>query len=128
MRLVSLRDDGLRAPQTDQQRTLLGVVALAALLGLGVAELTSRRISRMLRSVASSARAYSVADGDLKVAEDDPPEEIREVAEALDISIHTVETHRKNIKRKLGISSTAGLTRYAMEHGVLQGGGALFSD
>ncbi|SMX22451.1 response regulator transcription factor [Boseongicola aestuarii] len=49
----------------------------------------------------------------------------REVAEVLDISIHTVETHRKNIKRKLGISSTAGLTRYAMEHGVLQGTGQL---
>ncbi|MEN8893096.1 MAG: LuxR C-terminal-related transcriptional regulator, partial [Planktotalea arctica] len=42
----------------------------------------------------------------------------------LDISVRTVETHRKNIKRKLGISSTAGLTRYAMEHGVLQGTGA----
>ncbi|MDD9977795.1 MAG: response regulator transcription factor, partial [Boseongicola sp.] len=49
----------------------------------------------------------------------------REVAEDLNISIHTVETHRKNIKRKLGISSTAGLTRYAMEHGVLQGTGKL---
>ncbi len=47
----------------------------------------------------------------------------RDVAEELDISIRTVETHRKNIKRKLGISSTAGLTRYAMEHGVLQGTG-----
>ncbi len=45
----------------------------------------------------------------------------KEVALALDISVYTVETHRKNIKRKLGISSTAGLTRYAMEHGVLQG-------
>ncbi|MFO6463759.1 response regulator transcription factor [uncultured Jannaschia sp.] len=45
------------------------------------------------------------------------------VAHDLDISIRTVETHRKNIKRKLGISSTAGLTRYAMEHGVLQGTG-----
>ncbi|WP_428516498.1 response regulator transcription factor [Roseovarius sp.] len=45
------------------------------------------------------------------------------VAFALDISVRTVETHRKNIKRKLGISSTAGLTRYAMEHGVLQGTG-----
>ena len=48
----------------------------------------------------------------------------KEVANALDISVRTVETHRKNIKRKLGISSTAGLTRYAMEHGVLQGTGA----
>ncbi|MCZ4351460.1 response regulator transcription factor [Roseovarius aestuarii] len=47
----------------------------------------------------------------------------REVAASLDISVRTVETHRKNIKRKLGISSTAGLTRYALEHGVLQGTG-----
>lgn len=45
------------------------------------------------------------------------------VALTLDISVRTVETHRKNIKRKLGISSTAGLTRYAIEHGVLQGTG-----
>ncbi|UWQ19525.1 response regulator transcription factor [Jannaschia sp. M317] len=45
------------------------------------------------------------------------------VAHKLDISVRTVETHRKNLKRKLGISTTAGLTRYAMEHGVLQGTG-----
>ncbi|TFL19714.1 response regulator [Jannaschia formosa] len=47
----------------------------------------------------------------------------KEVAHELDISVRTVETHRKNLKRKFGISSTAGLTRYAMEHGVLQGTG-----
>tara|TARA_B110000977_G_scaffold198465_1_gene283380 strand:- start:262 stop:906 length:645 start_codon:yes stop_codon:yes gene_type:complete len=47
----------------------------------------------------------------------------KQVALTLDISVRTVETHRKNIKRKLGISSTAGLTRYALEHGVLQGTG-----
>lgn len=50
----------------------------------------------------------------------------KEVAADLTISVHTVETHRKNIKRKLGINSTAGLTRYAMEHGVLQGTGVAF--
>ena len=50
----------------------------------------------------------------------------KEVAQNLDISVRTVETHRKNIKRKLGISSTAGLTRYALEHGVLQGTGSAF--
>ncbi|MEM1077087.1 MAG: response regulator transcription factor [Pseudomonadota bacterium] len=50
----------------------------------------------------------------------------KEVAATLEISVRTVETHRKNIKRKLGISSTAGLTRYAMEHGVLQGTGVSF--
>lgn len=47
----------------------------------------------------------------------------KDVAQALNISVRTVETHRKNIKRKLNISSTAGLTRYALEHGVLQGTG-----
>jgi len=49
----------------------------------------------------------------------------KDVAKELEISVRTVETHRKNIKRKLGISSTAGLTRYAMEHGVLQGTGTV---
>ena len=49
----------------------------------------------------------------------------KDVAIELEISVRTVETHRKNIKRKLGISSTAGLTRYAMEHGVLQGTGTV---
>jgi len=47
----------------------------------------------------------------------------KEVAGTLNISVRTVETHRQNIKRKLGISSTAGLTRYALQHGVLQGTG-----
>lgn len=44
----------------------------------------------------------------------------KEVARDLEISHRTVETHRQNIKRKLGISTAAGLTRYAIEHGVLQ--------
>ncbi len=43
----------------------------------------------------------------------------KEIARELDISIRTVETHRKNIKRKIGHSSTAGLTRYAIESGIL---------
>ena len=45
----------------------------------------------------------------------------KDVAILYRISVRTAETHRKNIKRKLGITSTAGLTRYPMEHGVLQG-------
>lgn len=47
----------------------------------------------------------------------------KEVGLALNISVRTVETHRKNIRKKLDITSTAGLTRYALEHGVLQGTG-----
>lgn len=43
----------------------------------------------------------------------------KDVASTLDISARTVETHRKNIKKKLGIATTAGLTRYAIENGLI---------
>lgn len=43
----------------------------------------------------------------------------KDVAARLDISARTVETHRKNIKKKLGIATTAGLTRYAIANGLI---------
>jgi two-component system nitrate/nitrite response regulator NarL len=43
----------------------------------------------------------------------------KDVAGELDISVRTVETHRKNIKKKLGIGTTAGLTRYVIDHGLM---------
>lgn len=43
----------------------------------------------------------------------------RQIAQTLAISERTVETHRKNIKRKLKITTTAGLTRFAIEHDLL---------
>jgi DNA-binding NarL/FixJ family response regulator len=42
----------------------------------------------------------------------------RDIAQTLGISAATVETHRKNIKKKLNIATTAGLTRYAIENGL----------
>jgi two-component system, NarL family, nitrate/nitrite response regulator NarL len=42
----------------------------------------------------------------------------RDIAQSLGISAATVETHRKNLKKKLGIATTAGLTRYVIEHGL----------
>jgi len=41
-----------------------------------------------------------------------------EIADKLCISAETVKTHRRNIKHKLGISSTAELTRYAIREGL----------
>ncbi|HEU5105587.1 MAG TPA: response regulator transcription factor [Solirubrobacterales bacterium] len=43
----------------------------------------------------------------------------REVAEQLDLSIRTVETHRAHIQQKLGLSSRPELTRYALDHGLI---------
>ncbi len=44
----------------------------------------------------------------------------KNIARILDISVRTVETHRHNIKKKLGIHSAAGLTRYAIENGLVK--------
>lgn len=42
----------------------------------------------------------------------------KEMARELDISVRTVETHRRNIKTKLDISTTPGLVRYAIDNGL----------
>lgn len=43
----------------------------------------------------------------------------REAAAELGISVRTVETHRDSLMRKLGIHTVAGLTRFAIEHRLL---------
>ena len=42
----------------------------------------------------------------------------KDISKALEISIRTVEAHRRNIKSKLGIESFAELIRYALDHGI----------
>ena len=44
----------------------------------------------------------------------------KEMARKLDISVRTVETHRRNIKAKLDISTTPGLVRYAIDNGLCE--------
>jgi len=39
----------------------------------------------------------------------------REIAESFNSSVATVETHRKNLKKKLGVTTTAGLVRYVLD-------------
>ncbi|MDP9840671.1 DNA-binding NarL/FixJ family response regulator [Neorhizobium huautlense] len=42
----------------------------------------------------------------------------RDIAQALAISEATAETHRKKVKKKLGITTTAGLVRFAIDNGL----------
>jgi len=45
----------------------------------------------------------------------------KEIAAALHIGVRTVETHRAHLLRKLAMRSTAELTRFAIEQGLLKG-------
>lgn len=45
----------------------------------------------------------------------------KEIAEILSLKAGTVTFHRTAISRKLGISTTAALTHYAIEHGLVAG-------
>jgi len=44
----------------------------------------------------------------------------KQVASTLSISVKTVGKHRQQVMNKLGIHGTAGLTRYAMVHGIIE--------
>lgn len=50
-----------------------------------------------------------------RIAEGEPT---KQIAFALGVSTKTVETHRSNLFSKLGVSSVAELTKYAIRHGL----------
>jgi DNA-binding NarL/FixJ family response regulator len=45
----------------------------------------------------------------------------KQIARELDLSVRTVETHRLNIKRKLGIEGQAELIKFAVQHAHFSG-------
>jgi len=68
------------------------------------------------------ARPASVQDQQLTVREQEVlrhlanGESNKQIARELDLSVRTVETHRLNIKRKLGIEGQAELIKFAVQH------------
>jgi DNA-binding NarL/FixJ family response regulator len=42
----------------------------------------------------------------------------KKIAQKLNNSVRTVETHKRNITKKLNINTTSGLVRYAIKHGI----------
>lgn len=43
----------------------------------------------------------------------------KEIADQLNLGVRTVETHRERVMRKLAIHSVAGLTKFAIAHGLV---------
>jgi DNA-binding NarL/FixJ family response regulator len=81
----------------------------------------------MSRSLAEAYRARTTVPADpLSVRERQVLQLIaegkrtREIADLLGVSVKTAESHRTHITKKLGISQTAGLIRYALQRGLSQ--------
>ena len=110
----------------------------AGVLGFILKDVSSNDMVHALETIANGGEAFSPSfdkiDITEEISEDGTPLTTRErtvlrllargasnkhVARELDISVRTVETHRRNIKRKLDIDSSAGLVRYAIEKGLV---------
>ncbi|OSQ46293.1 response regulator transcription factor [Thalassospira sp. MCCC 1A01428] len=110
----------------------------AGVRGFILKDVSSNDMVRALEAIASGGEAYSPSFDKIDTTEDSSDDGMplttrertvlrllargasnKHVARELDISVRTVETHRRNIKRKLGIDSSAGLVRYAIEKGLV---------
>lgn len=52
----------------------------------------------------------------------------KEIADKLFLSLHTVNTHRKNIMNKLGVNNTAGIVIFAVKEHIISPNKYLFSN
>ena len=50
-----------------------------------------------------------------------------QIAELLELSAHTVTTHRRNVMQKLGVNNTAAVVMYAVKHGLTSPNKFLFN-
>lgn len=89
----------------------------------------AKRLTEMIRSEAAPSATPSAAAPSLDVLTNREREILsliargllnKEIGAQLGISVRTVEAHRDSVVRKLGIRSAAGLTRFAMEQGLLR--------
>lgn len=96
----------------------------------------ARRLTEMIRSEAAPPPAPAPSTPSLDVLTNREREILtliargllnKEIGAQLGISVRTVEAHRDSVVRKLGIRSAAGLTRFAMEQGLLRDEGGVGS-
>jgi DNA-binding NarL/FixJ family response regulator len=83
----------------------------------------SAALARQLARPAAQSRDNAMGqDGQLTTREQQVLQHIangesnKQIARELDLSVRTVETHRLNIKRKLGIEGQAELIKFAVQH------------
>jgi two-component system response regulator NreC len=107
----------------------------AGAAGYVLKEASRSDLLRAIRTVAKGGRyldpaigGWALGGGATQILTDRELEVLRlialghsnpEIAKQMFISVRTVETHRANLQRKLGVSGRPELVRYALERGVI---------
>ncbi len=102
-------EQSLRGHIVIEEKILLPLEEIVGTIKNGRSEETSSSASSDALSQREKEIVAAVAHGKTN----------KEIADDLFISINTVVTHRKNIARKTGINSIAGLTVYAILNGIV---------
>ena len=87
-------------------------------------------VARLLREAVANPSATAVPTVDILTAREREILQLiaesystKEVAAKLNISVKTAENHRTNLRKKLDLHDVASLTRYAIEHGLIDTSG-----
>ena len=93
---------------------------------VGVYDTADEIVKKLLDSASAAEKYPSEENNDLSAREKSILAAVakgktnKEIANEFNLSIYTVVTHRKNISRKLGINSIAGLTVYAIMNRLIK--------
>lgn len=112
------------------QYTYIDIETLAGFDGtIDIYNTSASLVKKILKSIETVDQNKNKAHTDSNIDLSDREKEIlvsvavgltnKEIAEKLNISAHTVMSHRKNISRKIGIKTVSGLTIYAIFNNLI---------
>lgn len=115
----------LNATVTAFERTRSGIIKRVLLTAVDITRLTEtenelKNVLRELAAIRMESNEMHITSREMEVLRLIAREfSTKQIADELTISIPTVETHRRNLLRKLKVKNTAGLIRFTMENMLL---------
>jgi two-component system nitrate/nitrite response regulator NarL len=116
--LMAMKADGIISKECDKTEILKGVAAV--LRGESFVCSNTKNVLNQGQQAPSKIPVLSKREQEVLrlICEE---KKNKEIASILHISVYTIETHKKNLIRKLNVKSTVGLVKYAYDSGLFGG-------